>query len=210
MTSPRATVPAGNGTELLERAVGYTRGSLQLVGRHGLSRRTPCAGWDLAALLHHMDDSLAAFTEAALGGVSSYDGGTVPVTDVRQRVDRLRDRACALLGAWSALGHREVMTVDGLPVPVPLMAAVGALEISTHGWDVARASGVERPLPAALAAELLPWVPRLVTAADRPRRFGPPRLVLPLSGPGERLLAALGRDPAWPDAAGGASGVRAS
>ena len=63
--TPEATGMAA-GTELLERAISYTRGSLALVTPGGLSRPTPCTGWDLAELLVHMDDSLAALLEAVL------------------------------------------------------------------------------------------------------------------------------------------------
>jgi uncharacterized protein (TIGR03086 family) len=60
----RAAAPQTSGVALLERAVGYTLGSLQLVTPEALSQPTPCRGWDLRALLRHMDDSLAALQEA--------------------------------------------------------------------------------------------------------------------------------------------------
>src|SRR3954454_10141432 len=93
-----------DGASLLERAVGYTRGSLQLVGPTSLTASTPCRGWDLHALLRHMNDSLATFTEAAeIGYVDP-----VPVRDTgpgsdpsRVLVERLRGHACALLAAWA-------------------------------------------------------------------------------------------------------------
>jgi len=48
--------------ELLERALGYTRGALATVGADR-SGPTPCAGWSLADLLCHMDDGLDAFLD---------------------------------------------------------------------------------------------------------------------------------------------------
>jgi len=62
-----------------------------------------------------------------------------------------------------------------------------------HGWDVARACGVDRPLPAALAVELLDLLPLVVGDADRPRRFAEPVDVPLHARPSTRLLAALGR-----------------
>src|SRR5690349_23901912 len=53
--------PSADG--LLERAIGYTLGSLLLVTPAAMTRPTPCADWDLGALLRHMDDSLAALHE---------------------------------------------------------------------------------------------------------------------------------------------------
>src|SRR3954466_1116196 len=102
MSSPQewAAPPVLAGAALLERAVGYTRASLQLVAGTPADACTPCESWDLLALLRHMDDSLAAFTDAA-------DVGYVDLAPVRQQdsvgrlVDSLKARACALLAAWA-------------------------------------------------------------------------------------------------------------
>ena len=97
--TPPAAGPLA-GPELLERAVGYTRTSLMLVGFADLTARTPCADWDLLRLLRHMNDSLAAFTEAAeIGYVDLVPvHGTDPGAEL---VERLKGRACALLAAWA-------------------------------------------------------------------------------------------------------------
>ncbi|MGZ4480380.1 MAG: TIGR03086 family metal-binding protein [Nocardioidaceae bacterium] len=180
-----------DGAALLERAVAYTRGCLALVRPELLARPTPCAGWDLAALLVHMDDALAAFTEAAEVGAV----GLVPASDepVESLVDRLRARACALVAAWSLpLPSADVLVGDH-PLRGDLLAAAGALEIAVHGWDVATACAEQRPLPPALARELLGLLPVLVSDADRPARFGPPVAVPEDAAPPTLLLAALGR-----------------
>jgi uncharacterized protein (TIGR03086 family) len=63
--------PPTSGVALLERAIGYTLGSLQLVTAESFAQPTPCPGWDLHALLHHMEDSLAALQEAIdLAGIA--------------------------------------------------------------------------------------------------------------------------------------------
>lgn len=202
MSSPpgwAATPPAPrsiDGPALLERAVGYTRASLQLVATAELTARTPCERWDLQALLQHMDDSLAAFTEAAeIGHVDLAPvRGTAPDAEAgRLLVERLKARACALLGAWAHHPGPGPVTVRDRALPSDLLAAAGALEIAVHGWDVARACGVTRPLPTALAVELLDVVPLLVADADRPTRFAERVDVPPQAGPGTRLLAQLGR-----------------
>ncbi len=196
MSAPReraAPLPRPlDGPALLERAVGYTRTSLQLVAHADLSARTPCPAWDLGDLLRHMDDSLAAFTEAAeIGYVDLVPvRGTDPAL---QLVDRLRGRACALLGAWALHPGTGSVVVGNRELRSDLLAAAGALEIAVHGWDVARTCGVDRPLPAALAGDLLDVVPLLVSDADRPGRFAE-RVDVPVqAGPSVRLLAAVGR-----------------
>jgi uncharacterized protein (TIGR03086 family) len=180
------------GAELLDRAVGYTRGSLQLAVSADVTSATPCEQWDLLALLRHMNDALAAFTDAAEIGYVDL----VPVrgTDpARQLVDRLKGRACALVGAWSAHPGNGAVMVGDRALRSDVLAAAGALEITVHGWDVAQACGVDRPVPAGLALDLLDVVPLLVGDADRPDRFAE-RVDVPLhSRPSTRLLAAVGR-----------------
>jgi uncharacterized protein (TIGR03086 family) len=180
------------GPELLERAVGYTRTSLQLVAHADLTAPTPCSRWDLLALLRHMNDALAAFTEAAAVGYVDLVPvrGTEPGAEL---VERLKGRACALLAAWAHHPEPRPVAVADRELRSDLLAAAGALEIAVHGWDVARACGVDRPLPPALARELLDVVPLLVRDADRPHRFAEPVDVPPHASPGTRLLAALGR-----------------
>jgi uncharacterized protein (TIGR03086 family) len=191
VTAPHTA--AGGGVGLLERAITYTLGGLAGLDRGDLARATPCAGWSLGHLLAHLDDGLCALAEAADSGRVGLgrhrgDAGADPV-------GRVRAAARHTLGAWIRLsGHPEIL-VAGVPVPAAVVAATGALEVAVHGWDIGRARALDRPLPAALAADLLDLAPVLVTAADRPARFAVPLPAPPGAGPGARLLALLGRDP---------------
>jgi uncharacterized protein (TIGR03086 family) len=199
VSSPGARADGGgipgwwrDGPALLERAVGYTRTSLHLVASTPLTARTPCQGWDLQTLLRHMDDSLAAFTEAA--DIGYVDLVPVVADDpARLLVDRLRSRACALVGAWTHRPPGASVPVDDREIPPDLLATAGALEITVHGWDVAVACGARHPVPDALARELQDLLPFLVTDEDRPSRFADPVDVPAGVGAGTRLLAALGR-----------------
>jgi uncharacterized protein (TIGR03086 family) len=173
--------------------------SLHLAVSADLHARTPCERWDLLDLLRHMDDSLAAFTEAAQVGY--VDLVPVPGADatgavVERLVDRLRGRACALVGAWTERPAPPRVEVGrpGTGLPGGLLAEAGALEIAVHGWDLAQACGVQRPLPAALALDLLDTVPRLIGAADRPTRFADVVDVPVHARPSTRLLALTGRE----------------
>ena len=64
-----------------------------------------------------------------------------------------------------------------------------------HGWDIAQACGENRPIPDALAASLLAIAPLLITETDRHPLFGPPVTAAAHAGPGDRLVAYLGRKP---------------
>jgi uncharacterized protein (TIGR03086 family) len=221
-TSQTARRSPWGGVELLERAIAYTRGCLALVTDARLPAATPCEAWDLRALLMHMEDSLTSLHEAGtVRRVTTHPApGTTTATRITARrtgdelVDALRSRACQLLADWSGVwsgvwsadwadpastsaaspGAGDVV-VDGRPLTSSVLTSAGALEIAVHGWDVSVACGADRPLPDALARDLLHLAPVLVSDADRPSRFAHP---LPSSSDdpaSDRLLAFLGRLP---------------
>ncbi|GAA3778004.1 maleylpyruvate isomerase family mycothiol-dependent enzyme [Streptomyces coacervatus] len=180
--------------ELLERSLAYALGSVAGVGRGHLERGTPCAEWDLGELLRHLDDSLDALHEGLTGGrigLTPWEPGTADLACA------FRTRACAVLGAWAA-GPGEQVLVGELPLDVRVMAAVGAVEITVHGWDVAQACGRPRPIPDSLAAELLPVARCVVAQEDRGVRFAAPVVVPACARPDARLLAFLGRRDSFP------------
>lgn len=191
MTPESATAPLTGGVALLERAVSYTLGTLHHVARGDLARPTPCHAWDVRALLLHLDDSLAALREA----IDDGEVDRVPVAVASRPVDpirRTRDGARGLLDVWVATGA-ETVSVGGCPLTTGVVSAAGALEVAVHGWDLAHACGLPRPLPEGLAEELLPLAPLLVGPADRPARFAPPLPPPATAAAGARLLAFLGR-----------------
>jgi uncharacterized protein (TIGR03086 family) len=173
--------------ELLDRALGYTRVALADVGPHNLGAPTPCAGWTLTRLLGHMEDALDAFTEAAAGHVHV---DPAPPTD--DRVEALREKACALLGAWTQARPGSVGVGDR-QLDAPLLVATAALEITVHGWDVAQSTGRRTPIPEDLAGRLHPVAGRVVQPADRGTRFAPPLLAAGTTSRSDTLLAFLGR-----------------
>ena len=192
MTAQPAAGALRGATGLLERAIGYTRASLQLVTPDQLAHGTPCPGWDLSALLHHMSDGLAALQEAAERGrvplrACGLDDGSIEIVTI------LRAQACSLLGAWSDTDAAGEVCVGDRALPTLLLASAGAIEITVHSWDVASACGRAALPPGSLAEELLELAPLLVSDADRPGRFAAPRPVSLLAAPGERLLAFFGR-----------------
>jgi uncharacterized protein (TIGR03086 family) len=197
MSEDRAAAAPPGGVALLERAIGYTLGSLHLVTPEAMSRPSPCSGWDLRALLAHMDDALAALHEAAERARVGLDGPSPAgaLGDGLDPVARLRVRGCRLLGAWSRADGSRRISIGGHPLPASVLTSAGALEVAVHGWDVARACGQRRPVPAALARQLLVIAPLLVTEADRGVRFASPVDLPSSAGSSDQLIAYLGRDP---------------
>lgn len=205
---------------LLERAVGYTRTALVAAVTADPALPTPCAAWTLGDLLVHMVDSLDVIASAGGAGVgpgappvwsartaatTAWSGGPPPglraprtglgstPSALAPLVGQAQERACAMLSEWSARDGEPLVDVAGSPLRAGLVAAAGALEITVHGWDVARTVDLDHPIPGALAEDLLAYLPLLVTRADRPHRFAHPVVVILDSAPATRLLAALGR-----------------
>jgi uncharacterized protein (TIGR03086 family) len=187
-TPPVALV---GGVAVLERAVAYLLGCLARVPPDALDRPTPCRYWDVYDLLDHLDDSMAALAEAVEVGRVDRPAPAPLTSDV---VGGVRDRATRLLGSWARVGGSTAVWVADAPVTMPVVAGVGAVEITVHGWDVAAACGRPPAIPGELAEELLDLSVLFVRRWDRPARFATPVEVSPGAEAGERLLAFLGRD----------------
>jgi uncharacterized protein (TIGR03086 family) len=197
MIGAGATTPGrAAGAGLLERAIGYAVSAVHAVTPELLSRPTPCRGWDLRMLLWHVNESLAALLEGIEGGYVGLDANAADGDLAADPAPTFRDRADRLLGAWTDEGRRRVVAIAGYPLAASIMAGAGALEIAVHGWDVAQACGRGRPIPHALATELLRISPLLVSDTGRHPLFAPPVAVAVAASPSDRLTAFLGRSPA--------------
>lgn len=193
MTAARRLPASTDALELLERAVSYTLGSVAAVTTELLSVPTPCTAWNLRGLLDHLIDSLDALCEGLDAEHICADPVAAPATDP---VAAFRANAARLVGACSAAGRGgSVVTVLDRSLTTRTVAIAGAIEVAVHGWDVARACGPARPIPGALAGELLRCGPLVVTACARDELFAPAVTVSDGDSPSDRLVGYLGRDP---------------
>lgn len=195
MTRPAPRRP--DDIALLLQAIGYALDVADSITPGLLSRPTPCQGWDLRTLLRHVNESLTALLEALGSGSvgafpSAEDLAADPAAAFRDRARRLAD-ACTRAGRRRR-GDRAIVIADRA-LTLNAVACVGALEIAVHGWDISRACAIRRPIPRALAADLLAIAPLLVAEGGRSPLFAPPVIPAPAAGPSDRLAAFLGRDP---------------
>ncbi|MDI2130755.1 maleylpyruvate isomerase family mycothiol-dependent enzyme [Yinghuangia seranimata] len=112
-------------------------------------------------------------------------------------VATFRSRSALLMGLWTTVcpaAGTPVAVVDRA-LPSGLLAYVGAVELAVHGWDIARACGLDRPIPRALADRLLAAAVLLVPDDDRAPQFGPVVPVPARACASDRLVAFLGRAP---------------
>jgi uncharacterized protein (TIGR03086 family) len=195
---------ASAGLALLERAVGHALACTDEVTPGQLANPTPCADWDLRTLLAHICDSAGVLREAISCGRIS----PVPVraSDYVGSGPRWRSHPAAafraearlLLGACAAESAEHHVTIGDRLLGADLVAATGAIDLAVHGWDVSAACGSDRPIPDALARDLLEVAILVMDDVTRPGLFGEPVQVPPLSWPGDKLVALLGRTPRTP------------
>jgi uncharacterized protein (TIGR03086 family) len=183
--------------ELLESATGYALASTALVTPELLSRPTPCAAWDVATLPDHVSDSTDVLHEA-IGTAAIGPGRSDPVR-------RLRGKLRALLAATASAGPADrPIAIWDRELAASIVAITGAIEVTVHGWDITVACGADRPVPAGLATVLLATAPLLVPSHARPGLFADPVRLREPAGPGDELVAFLGRQPFRGDSDGSA------
>jgi uncharacterized protein (TIGR03086 family) len=193
----------GGVTTLLEQAISYAGRSVLDVTPALLPRPTPCRGWNLRMLLRHASESLAALHDGTVTGHVALTSATPDRDLAADPVRTFCDRAVRLLAARAIADPRhQVLDIGDLPLPAVAMECAGAIEIAVHGWDISQACGHSRPIPDALAASLLAVAPLLVSETGRHPLFSPPVTATAQAGPGDRLVAYLGRNPVPPPAPG--------
>ncbi|MEU5884706.1 TIGR03086 family metal-binding protein [Spirillospora sp. NPDC047279] len=184
------------GAGLLGAAIGHALEVVEDVTQDLLARPTPCRGWNLRMLFLHVNDSLDALYEGFDSGEVTLLPEAPPFDPGTDLVAAFRDRARRLGEVWSGAGD-GLVTVAGCPMRAGMVAGTGAMEVAVHGWDISRACGDDRPIPAGLAHSLLRLSPMLVADDVRHGLFAPPVEVPPDASPGDRLVGRLGRDPRW-------------
>jgi uncharacterized protein (TIGR03086 family) len=194
--------------ELHQRSVAGLRPVLDRITPADLDRPTPCAGWDLRALLEHMtgqDHGFAAAVRAARTGgdadVSAFAPrqlGPSPATTVATGLDEV-------VAAFADGAESPVLLPEfGARLPLPIVAGMHLVDTLVHGWDVAAALGAQAAYSAGLDAEVvaaaLDMAEQVPDDASREAPGAPfgHALTAPADAdPWTRTLTLLGRDPAW-------------
>ncbi|WP_344540095.1 TIGR03086 family metal-binding protein [Streptomyces levis] len=176
-----------------ERAVPVVRG----IGDGALAAPTPCAEYDVKALVNHLFQVIVQFQRLAAKQASDFGEPADVVSagpDWRERLAREAER---LVAAWSAPGAEEG-TTGAMGMPARLVGSMALLDLTVHVWDLARATGQDDPgADEAVVAELAGAVDELAPTARRMGVFGEPVPEPEGASAFERLLARTGRNPSW-------------
>ena len=179
--------------ERIERATAVANEKVGAVAPEDLTKSTPCAEFDVRALLNHMLGGLAMLTTAASGGKA-----TMPEGDQVGSApgDTYAERRAALLAAVrgpGALDHNWEMPFGSMAGP--MMADIAFMEHLIHGWDVAKATGQDTSLPADLVAECTQVVTPMDAMMRMPGVCGPAVAVPDGASAQDKLIAFMGRTP---------------
>lgn len=169
-----------------------------------LTARTPCAEWDLAALLAHMIGQHLGFALAVENGIapaSAYAPKPWTRAEWTASVDRVRSAFAA------ADPDATVLQVELHPTrALPMATVIGAqlLDTAVHTWDVARSLGLEYTPEPAIKERVLQIAAGIPDGANRtaPGAAFAPGTGSATSGPDnedqadpwQRCLALLGRE----------------
>lgn len=159
------------------------------------SRPTPCEEMTVLELAGHMVGGLEQFGDVAAGLPIDVTAKTeVEPADVSARFDAAADR---MLEQWSAPGVADV--VYSMPwgdTPGANLIGFMVIEVATHGWDLARATGRDAELDDDVAGSVLELAESFDDPSIRvPPMFAPAVDALDGASGIDRLAAFLGRDP---------------
>jgi uncharacterized protein (TIGR03086 family) len=178
----------------LNRAFLSTLDVLARVQPHDLGAPTPCASWDVHALVNHFVGT-ARWWAATIAGDSEVADEDYAAGEFVAAYEESISIALAAFGSGGALEKTVRLPFGEFPGAVLL--GLAAMEQFTHGWDLARAIGDPTDLDPGLAAGLLSQA-RLAIAdglrgPDGEALFGPAADARAGAGRADQLAAFLGR-----------------
>ena len=184
---------------VMRQACGLTERIVENVTPDHYERATPCAEWNVRALLNHLLSVLvlaeALFTDSQ--PAADVGPGLVPAADLigDDLVKSYRVGVERLLAAGDDDAINRTHTTPLGDMPGPVLAGSIALDVAVHGWDLATATGQDPTLDPDLADRVLGFARQAITDETRAPRIGPE---LPVAGDAsatDRLVAYLGRRP---------------
>ncbi len=151
--------------ESLDRAFALARGVLADVRPEQLRNPTPCASWDVQALIDHMINAANYYAGAVTSGDPSIAVEDATAADAVAAYTEATQRA---LAAFSAPGAMErPITFPFGTMPGSMFIYVAAGDAFAHAWDLATATGQPNDLDPELATTLLDAIRPLLGAPLR-------------------------------------------
>ncbi|GAA1103878.1 maleylpyruvate isomerase family mycothiol-dependent enzyme [Nocardiopsis metallicus] len=154
-------------------------------------RPSPVAEWTALDVVRHLVEWPGEFLEGAGIRLAELDVGADPVGAWRQHVARIQD----------ILENPEGRVLSNPEIgDRPVDEAIDEFyttDVWMHSWDLAKALGREPDLGAERCATVLAAMGPIEQILRESGEYGPEVPVSPQASEQDRLLAFIGRDPAW-------------
>lgn len=173
-----------------EDSLGVLQRVLHTIAADDLSRRTPCAEFDVSALTGHLLNSISA-----LGGMV---GAEIPPREEGDSVEhQVIAAARPALDAWHRHGLDGSVPFGKGEMPAKSACGILSIEFLVHAWDYAAAVGHEIHAPEPLSEYVLGLARQTIRPELRGQAgFDDPVEVPTDAGALEQLVAFTGRNPA--------------
>jgi uncharacterized protein (TIGR03086 family) len=181
------------------QACAATDATIEHITRGDLDKPTPCADWDVRALLNHVVGTLylGAALLADTAPTVAMGPGELPATDMLDgdplKAYRVGVEALLAAADGGALDRAHATPLGDMPGAV--LGGFTTLDIAVHGWDLARATGQEPAVGDTLAETVLAFARQTLTADTRAPRIAPEIPVGADASATDRLVGFLGRQP---------------
>ncbi|WFE37873.1 TIGR03086 family metal-binding protein [Micromonospora sp. WMMD998] len=181
-------------SELLAVAAPGTAAVVRGIADDQLDRPTPCPDYTVRHLLNHLFDVVVNFQAMARREEVDWSGKTDHLTDGWR--DRFATEAARLTEAWSDPAALEGVS-PGMGLPQETVGLMGLIDLTVHGWDLARATGQEFAADPSVVAAGHEFMDRMGDMGQRMGAFGAPVPTGAAPGTLAALLGRTGREPAW-------------
>lgn len=182
-------------TYTLDRlATASTRARLATLTAADLDLPSPCAGWDVRAVLSHLVGGNIRFAQALRG--EPVDWGSRDAEPVATPLEEFDASSAEMAAAVRAIADpaRPTVLPAGEP-PASFAVGVHGADMLVHGWDLSVATGQDPTLDPDLCRAAAGVIGKYPPSVWGPGRFFAAQLDTASTDPQERLLALTGRDP---------------
>ncbi|MET9226044.1 TIGR03086 family metal-binding protein [Lentzea sp. NPDC003310] len=177
---------------LLDRARDHALPVIANITDDDLAKPTPCADYDVQALLDHLLHVVVEFQKLAAKQDADFSH-TPTYPDWRTRYPA---ESAKLVEAWGQPGATEGIA-GNMQMPAQTVGGLALLDLTIHVSDLAQATGQRFDPDPEVIAEVKGLVEQMGPMAIEMKVFQAPAAAPADASPFEQLLATTGRDPRW-------------
>lgn len=177
---------------LLDRARDHALPVIANITDDDLTKPTPCADYDVRALLDHLLHVVVEFQKLAVKQDADFSH-TPNYPDWRAQFPA---ETAKLVDAWGRPGADEGIA-GNMQMPAQTVGGLALLDLTIHASDLAQATGQRFEPDPEVFAEVSNLVEQMGPTAIEWKVFKAPVAAPADASPMQRLLARTGRDPRW-------------